>query len=49
MISKGLEYFEDYEETSRLGHNYITPAISPEVRSRFSSQKGILIQIMLSL
>ena len=37
LISEGPKYFEDSEETSGSEHNYITPAISPEARSRVSS------------
>ena len=36
-ISEGPEDSKDSKETSRSGHNYITLAISPEVRSRISS------------
>ena len=36
-ISEGPEDSEDFEEMSRSGCNYITPTISPEVRSRVSS------------
>ena len=37
LISEGPEGSEDSIETPRLGHNYITPTISPEVRYRVSS------------
>ena len=36
-ISKGPEDSKDSEETSGSEHNYITPTISPETRSRVSS------------
>ena len=38
-ISKGPKYSEDFTETLRSRHNYITPAISPEVISIVSSPK----------
>ena len=35
-ISKGAKEFEESTETPRSGRNYITPGVSPEVRSRAS-------------
>ena len=37
LISEGVEDLEGSDETSGSEHNYITPAISPEMRSRVSS------------
>ena len=36
-ILEGAEESEETVETPRSGHNYITPVVSPEVRSRASS------------
>ena len=36
-ISEGVEESEESVETPRSGRNYITPGVSPKVRSRASS------------
>ena len=39
MIYEGVEEYEESAETARLGRDYITLGVSPEVRSRASSPK----------
>ena len=41
-ISEGEEDSEESIETPRSGCNYITPGVSPEVRSRASSLKRVV-------
>ena len=48
-ILEGTEDYEDSVEMPRSRCSYITPAISPEVRSRVSSPKRTAIWIVLSL
>ena len=37
-----MEELEDAVETPRLGHDYITPTVLPEVRSRASSPERVV-------
>ena len=41
-ILEGAEDFEEIVKTPRSGRNYITPGVSPEVRSRASSLERIV-------
>ena len=42
LIYEGAEESEDTVETPRSWHNYITPGVSPEVRSRASSPERVV-------